>query len=142
MSERLFLPKYAGIRTYADGRNPHQVIAEVVGGSVEDVSDGFHSFAELYRFRALYNAAFFNELKARDEHRVHKSWKHADGQDCFGGGWFVVTAYLDGRQVSNHYEAKYWELFQCEVRETADEWDKHTPEDVVERLERFIKGGE
>ena len=29
-----------------------------------EVSDGFHSFNELYHYRMLYNAAFFNSLEA------------------------------------------------------------------------------
>lgn len=28
-----------------------------------EVSDGFHTFDELYHYRMLYNAAFFNSLK-------------------------------------------------------------------------------
>lgn len=64
------------------------------------VSDGFHSFDELYHYRMLYNAAFFNSLGERYE--VHKSYRHADGELCFGGGWFIVMANLPTGQVSNH----------------------------------------
>ena len=56
------------------------------------ISDGFHSFDELYHYRMLYNAAFFNSLEGKYE--VHKSYRHADGELCFGGGWFIVMAYL------------------------------------------------
>ena len=28
-----------------------------------EISDGFHSFDELYHYRMLYNAAFFNSLE-------------------------------------------------------------------------------
>ena len=34
------------------------------------ISDGFHSFDELYHYRMLYNAAFFNSLEGKYE--VHK----------------------------------------------------------------------
>lgn len=101
-----------------------------------DTSDGYHTFNELYEFRKLYNAGFFNLLPK--ECRVHKSKKHSDGELCFGGGWFIVTAYLNGKQISNHYELKDWDLFQCEEREKADEWDNHTPKDVVERLKEYL----
>lgn len=40
------------------------------------ISDGFHSFDELYHYRMLYNAAFFNSLEGKYE--VHKSYRHAD----------------------------------------------------------------
>lgn len=41
-----------------------------------EVSDGFHTFDELYHYRMLYNAAFFNSLEGKYE--VHKSYRHAD----------------------------------------------------------------
>lgn len=107
-----------------------------------EISDGYHTFNELYEFRKLYNAAFFNELSANEGYHVHKSWKHSDGEDCFGGGWFIVTGYLSydkTNQVSNHYEAEDWNLFKVEQRELADEWDGHTSGDVVKRLTNFIK---
>lgn len=99
----------------------------------ENTSDGYHSFKELYAFRKQYNAAFFNEIQ-RQGYNVHKSKKHHDGQLCFGGGWFIVMATLPTGQISNHYELSDWDLFFCEERETADEWDGHTPQDVLKRL--------
>jgi hypothetical protein len=106
--------------------------------SMGNVSDGYHTFNELYEFRMLYNAALFNELAEKGDSKVHKSYKHSDGELCFGGGWFIVVAYLDGQQISNHYENKDWELFKVEERELADKWDGHTPEDVMQRLRDFI----
>lgn len=41
-----------------------------------EISDGFHSFDELYHYRMLYNAAFFNSLEGKYE--VHKSYRHSD----------------------------------------------------------------
>ena len=78
------------------------------------ISDGFHSFDELYHYRMLYNAAFFNSLEGKYE--VHKSYRHADGELCFGGGWFIVMAYLPTGQVSNHYRIEDWNLFNIPER--------------------------
>ena len=70
------------------------------------ISDGFHSFDELYHYRMLYNAAFFNSLEGKYE--VHKSYRHSDGELCFGGGWFIVMAYLPtGASRSSNYK-KLW----------------------------------
>jgi hypothetical protein len=33
----------------------------IYGDEVGKVSDGFHTFDELYEFRKIYNAALFNE---------------------------------------------------------------------------------
>ena len=47
-----------------------------------EVSDGYHTFNELYYYRMLYNAAFFNLLP---KEWVHKSKRHHTGEECFGG---------------------------------------------------------
>lgn len=48
-----------------------------------EVSDGYHTFNELYYYRMLYNAAFFNLLP---KGLVYKSKRHHTGEECFGGG--------------------------------------------------------
>jgi len=108
-------------------------------GVTENTSDGYHTFKELYEFRKVYNAILFNEWAKQDKYQVHKSKKHSDGEDCFGGGWFVVVATLPSGDISNHYELKDWDLFQCEEREIAKEWDGHTSQDVLNRLQALNK---
>lgn len=103
-----------------------------------NVSDGYHTFNELYRYRMLYNAAFFNEL-AKGDVKVCKSHKHYDGEECFGGGWFIVMAELPTGQISNHYENRYWELFNIPELDTAWEWDEHTPNEAADRIESYLK---
>lgn len=104
----------------------------------EDISDGYHTFAELYDYRRAYNAMLVNEYAKQGLYNVHKSWKHNDGQKCFGGGWFVVQMDLPTGQISNHYEAKHWNEFQCEEREVSDAWDGHTPQEALERMIKFL----
>lgn len=101
-----------------------------------EVSDGYHTFNELYYYRMLYNAAFFNLLP---KEWVHKSKRHHTGEECFGGGWFIVMANLPTGQVSNHYELKDWDLFQVPEKEFADEWDGHTPQEAAERLHKYLQ---
>jgi len=101
-----------------------------------EVSDGYHTFNELYYYRMLYNAAFFNLLP---KEWVHKSKRHHTGEECFGGGWFIVMANLPTGQISNHYELKDWDLFQVPEKEFADEWDGHTPQEAAERLHRYLQ---
>lgn len=101
-----------------------------------EVSDGYHTFNELYYYRMLYNAAFFNLLP---KEWVHKSKRHHTGEECFGGGWFIVMANLPTGQISNHYELKDWDLFQIPEKEIADEWDGHTPQEAAERLHKYLQ---
>jgi hypothetical protein len=118
----------------------------------ENTSDGYHTFKELYDFRKAYNMALFNEwgkerhLNMRyaydksqapyiPKYDVHKSWRHNDGELCFGGGWFIVIAVLPSGQISNHYKAEDWGLFRIpEVEKAKYPFDGHTSQDVINRL--------
>lgn len=101
----------------------------------ENTSDGYHTFKELYEFRKMYNAALFNEWAIQGKFKVHKSKKHNEGEECFGGGWFIVIALLPDGQISNHYKLEDWDLFRIPALEIARyPYDGHTGKDVLERL--------
>lgn len=145
---REFDKEYPSVRSYTAGHLQEWVInfidqliserdKEYMPQIDENTSDGYHTFKELYEYRLLYNAGFFNELAIQGLSNVHKSKKHNDGELCFGGGWFVVMAQLPTGQISNHYEMKYWNLFRIPEQELADKWDGHTPQDVVRRLSEY-----
>lgn len=105
-----------------------------------NISDGYHTFNELYEFRKLYNALLFNEWAENGRYEVYKSKRHYNGEECFGGGWFIVVALLPRGQISNHYELKDWGLFKIPVYEKSKyEFDGHTADDVIFRLESAIK---
>ena len=119
---------------------------------INELSDGYHTYDELYEFRKMYNAVLFNEWAntpktnkqsltgtVTNEYGVHKSWKHNDGELCFGGGWFIVSAMLPTGLISNHYKAEDWDLFKVpEVEKALYEFDGHTPQDVLVRLKSLI----
>jgi hypothetical protein len=110
-----------------------------------NTSDGYHTFDELYRYRMLYHAAFVNEARRINTWspmpiETYKSWKHSDGEPCFGGGWFIVVTQLPTGQISNHYESGFWHLFKVPEVEEAPLFDGHTPEQAAERLEEWLRG--
>lgn len=105
-----------------------------------EVSDGYHTFNELYEYRLLYNAAFFNELARRGICDVHKSKRHSDGEIPFGDpNWFIVMAELPTGQISNHYEMKDWDLFQVPEKSISNVWDGHGPRDVAKRIRKYLE---
>lgn len=127
--------------------------------SLNELRDEYHSIGELYEFRKAYNALLFNEWAKEYMIRenqinngfpvranfvtplydVHKSWRHNDGEDCFGGGWFIVVAILPTGQITNHYKAEDWDLFQIPAVEKAKyEYDGHTPADTLERMKQLL----
>lgn len=113
------------------------------GCDTNKISDGYHTFGELYEHRitifiALCKALHFDENQIEDDGSsvVWKSKKHSDGELAFGGTWFVLGINKDaGRQITYHLPIDKWGdcSFATEL-ETAPEWDGHTSEDVLNRL--------
>ena len=102
---------------------------EIPDGGIGEVSDGYHTFNSLYRQRLILTAAL---VKAHKD-VAWKSWRHEDGQPCFGGGWFIVGFDTPDGGYTYHYEEKDWELFDCVELPVGKHWDGHTDENV-ERL--------
>ena len=98
------------------------------------VSDGFHTFKQLYDHRLVLSTIAFKYAHEKGW-KVIRSKRHHDGELCFGGGWFIVEVIRpDGKQFSYHYKNEYWDLFDyAETVKKAPEWDGHT-EDNIDRL--------
>jgi len=109
------------IEVYVNGKLEQSV------NDFDKVSDGWHTFENLYHQRAMLFAAL---VKAHKD-KSWKSWKHEDGEECFGGGWFIVGITTPQGDYTYHYDAKYWDIFDCTELETAHHWDGHTEEDVT-----------
>ena len=107
-----------------------------------DISDGYHTFGELYEFRMFYNAILLNELYKNDKKnilQIHKSKKHNDGEKCFNGKYFIVSCSLPSGQITNHYKLEHWNLFKIPYKEKClIPFDGHTPKDVIERMKEYI----
>jgi len=115
---------------------------EVSGREVAKLSDGHHTFDELYEFRKVYNAMTANLLSKYTDFPIYKSWKHSDGEYCFGEDkkWFIVEMHLPTGQVSNHYRAIEWDLFKIkEVEIPTIEYNGHKPKDTLITMSEFIK---
>lgn len=92
---------------------------------VEKMSDGYHTFADLYEQRLILSAAL-----AKNNPHAWKSKRHEDGSVPFGGGWFIMGFDTDEGCYTYHYELKDWGLFQCKELEKGKPWDGHTSKDV------------
>lgn len=99
-----------------------------------ELSDGAHTHNELYEHRMWLTIHAMEAWKWWSGFEAVKSHRHADGELCFGGGWFIVMVKLPAGWISYHYEDKYWDLFAVPEAETPPEYDGHTPADVVDRM--------
>lgn len=108
---------------------------------IGDVSDGFHTFNQLYHQRAMLFAALVNQNRDIS----WKSRKHEDGKPCFGGGWFVVTIDTPAGPYGYHYleKAKHWDGYTekdvgrlMSLPDTAEE-DGYTYYEIWNTISRF-----
>jgi hypothetical protein len=102
-----------------------QTIMTLPAVDVEKISDGYHTFADLYEQRLILSAAL-----AKNNPHAWKSKRHEDGSVPFGGGWFIMGFDTDEGCYTYHYELKDWDLFQCKELDKGKPWDGHTSRDV------------
>lgn len=102
-----------------------RLIADMPSVDVEKMSDGYHTFADLYEQRLILSAAL-----AKNNPYAWKSKRHEDGSVPFGGGWFIMGFDTDEGCYTYHYELKDWDLFQCKELDKGKPWDGHTSKDV------------
>lgn len=99
---------------------------QVVGN---DISDGFHTFDELYEHRI----ALFVALMKSHRDIAWCSQAHADGS--MFKGWFIAGMNLPTGTITYHLPIEWFsELDDIAILERAPEWDGHTPAEVVKRL--------
>lgn len=101
---------------------------------VSQLSDGYHTFAELYEHRHSLMLALMRALP-----RIcWFSRRHADGELPFGSDdWFIVGAELPGAPITYHLPAALYSLAQktgALELPAGRPWDGHSAADVVHRL--------
>lgn len=88
------------------------------------VSDGYHSFDDLYYHRMILFATICNSHKEL----AWKSKLHHEGT-MFDGS-FIVGIQTPMGQYSYHYDLEFWDKFDVKDYVIAPKWDGHKPEDV------------
>ena len=95
-----------------------------------NISDGCHTFGELYDHRAKLFSIICNQDFIREN--AWKSRLHDDG--TMFDGYFIVGINTPKGQATYHYEMKYWDYFHIKELDKAPKWDGHTPREAIERL--------
>lgn len=103
-----------------------------INNDMGEVSDGYHTFNQLYHQRAV----LFATIVKQNKEKAWKSWKHGNGRFCFDSNkeWFIVGVDTPEGSYTYHYEKKYWDMFDCVELEHGKFWDGHTEEDVTRLL--------
>lgn len=111
-----------------------------VDGSIEtnEISDGYHTFGELYDHRIALFRALCSYINGTSDHDTYHNapWKskvHSDGSVM--KGWVIVgLGILSGEQITYHVPEHMYDDWPAEALDKAPEWDGHTSADVLKRL--------
>ena len=116
-------------------RVPAADVRPIPDGGIGEMSDGYHTFNGLYHQRMMLFAALVKAYKDK----AWKSYKHEDGELCFGGGWFIVGIDTPAGSYTYHYESKDFDLFDCVELSVAKHWDGHTEADVGRLMSLYVR---
>lgn len=98
-----------------------------------NISDGYHTFNELYEHRHL----LFRAVTKAYSSTAWRAKKHDDGSSF--KGWFIAgVVNLKGKDITYHLPIRLWKEFaHCSTLEKAPKWDGHTSKDVIKRLKNL-----
>ena len=127
IAEKHGIPIAELVDTFAE--IPAADVIRVPNTGIGDVSDGYHTFNELYHHRAVLFSVICNLMPEK----AWKSKQHDTG-DMYDG-MFIVGIETPEGQATYHYDIyPYWDMFNVKEVERAPKWDGHTPSDAIERI--------
>ena len=92
------------------------------------ISDGYHTFDELYYHRMMLFSVICNTYKDK----AWKSWKHHD--NTMYDDYFIVGIETEEGQYTYHYHKDNWDNFKVKELEYAPSYDGHKPSDITRLL--------
>lgn len=100
-----------------EGKNPMFDVGEI--------SDGHHTFNELYEHRMV----LFSVICSAYKNKAWRSKLHDDG--TMFDNYFIVGIDTDDGQFTYHYHIDNWDNFNdIKELEKAPKWDGHTAKDI------------
>lgn len=99
--------------------------------SSKDISDGHHTFGELYKNRIILFCTLCNLLP----NISWKSKKHFDEEnDPMFSDNFIAGINTPEGIATYHIKLKYWDLFDVPELEKAPKYDNYNNEEVLKRI--------
>ncbi len=102
------------------------------GISTKNISDGYHTFEELYYQRTVLLSIICNT----NPNISWKSKKHFDEEnDPMFEGYFIIGINTPTGEATYHIKLKYWEMFDVPEIEHAPKYDGYSSDEVLKRLQ-------
>lgn len=112
-------------------QSTNKELAENVRSHKGSISDGYHTFDELYHHRAI----LFSVICNLHPELAWKSKQHDDPNSPMYDGMFICGIETPEGQATYHYDIDpYWDIFNVKELERAPKFDGHTPEMAINRI--------
>lgn len=114
------------------------IIESKLSGEIftKEISDGHHTFGELYRHRIILFCTLCNLLPEIS----WKSKKHFDEEnDPMFNDSFIAGINTPEGVATYHVKLKYWEMFNIPELERAPKYEQYDSDDVIERVYSLSK---
>ena len=102
---------------------------------VSAVSDGYHTFDELYTHRT----ALWALILTCNKEIAFKTKLNDMGEQL--GGWFIAGLNTGHGQLTYHLPDSLWDTLDVREVERNADYDGHTSADVIERIKLLIADG-
>jgi hypothetical protein len=135
------------MKTNKELENRNREITKQINKSIREtkidtnnVSDGYHTFGELYAHRIQLYITLCKLIKYSNlPDVVWKSKRNGEGE--YQKGWFILGINnKPGKQITYHLPNKYWKQTEFAIEyKQAPEYDGHDSNDTLKRLKKIIK---
>lgn len=109
----------------------------IKGCDTNRISDGYHTFEELYEHRIVLYIALVKQLLNQGRGDIWKTQVHSDGS--VWDGWFLLgIGYKPGEQITYHLPMRFYDDIPVVQIHQAPEFDGHSSSDVLERIKHIL----
>ena len=109
---------------------------EVIVANTNLVSDGYHTFGELYEHRCYLFALILSLFDFVPGYSCFKTLRDNKGEAW--DGWFIAGMETPVGQVTYHLPIDMWGMLDVNVIECNSTYDGHSSADVVERIKTLL----
>jgi len=105
-------------------------------GDTNPISDGYHTFEELYDHRITLYVALCKQL-SKERHDIWRTAIHSD--NSVWDGWFLLgIGYNAGEQITYHLPVSRWEECDFAIQiHKAPTFDGHSSAQVIQRIKNL-----
>lgn len=117
-----------------------EIKINVADREVGNISDGYHTFNDLYDHRSILFCSLlmsFKKFLPIESSGIFKTKIDDNGNTL--PGWFIAGCDLGHGQITYHLPMRYWDTLSIPEIQRNHKYDQHTSDMVLHRLSEFCE---